>query len=68
QRWLNWMADAGSLVAGRGKDAVIALCGRGVGPRTAGRLLAKNSTGEELLQDVLAAERKYVQTRKFWKG
>ncbi|HLD78528.1 MAG TPA: hypothetical protein VJB16_05875, partial [archaeon] len=67
QRWLNWMADAGSLVASRGKDAVVALAGRGVGPRTAGRLLAK-SAGDDLLQAILEAERKYVQTKKFWKG
>lgn len=68
QKWANWMADAGSLVAGRGRDAAIALCGRGVGPRTTGRILAKGNTGDELLRDILDAERKYTQTKKFWKG
>ncbi len=68
QKWVNWMMDSGSLVAGRGKDAVIALCGRGVGPRTAGRILAKNTAGDDLLRAILEAERKYTQTKKFWKG
>jgi ATP-dependent Lhr-like helicase len=56
-----------NLVMANGKKAVMALVGRGVGPDTAARILAKNSMDEEeLLRDILAAEVNYARTKRFW--
>ena len=50
-----------------GKKACICLAARGVGPETTIRILAKYHSGEEdLLRDILAAERLYLRTKKFW--
>jgi ATP-dependent helicase Lhr and Lhr-like helicase len=55
------------LVATYGKLAVLALQGRGVGPDTASRILAKMRDEEiDFLRDVLAAEIHYARTRSFW--
>ncbi len=59
--------DTASHVIGSGKNAVIALAGRGVGPKTAGRILAKMVSGDGLLKEVLKAEREYAKGRKFWR-
>jgi ATP-dependent Lhr-like helicase len=61
------MSDSASLVMGSGKDAVIALAGRGVGTATAGRILAKQPQGDELFHEILKEEIKYSKNRQFWK-
>jgi ATP-dependent Lhr-like helicase len=44
------------------------LAGRGVGPQTAKRILAKyHKTDDDLLKDVLQAERDFIRTKKYWK-
>jgi len=49
------------------KDAAIVLAGRGIGPSTARRILAKpHETKDDLLRDILEAERDFVRTRKYW--
>lgn len=56
-----------NLVLAHGKKAVITLVGRGVGPDTAARILAKDTGDEEeLLRDILAAEITYARTKRFW--
>lgn len=56
-----------ALVAAHGRPALLALAARGVGPDTAGRVLARQPAGEEeLLKDLLAAEVLYARTRRFW--
>jgi len=64
---LKHMSDTSSLVMASGKDAAIALAGRGVGPRTASRILNKLHDTESLMREVLKAERKYTQTKRFWR-
>lgn len=55
------------LMLAYGKKAALALSARGVGPQTASRVLAKMHTEEEdLLRDILEAERTYARTRRFW--
>ncbi|MBU7030983.1 MAG: DEAD/DEAH box helicase [Theionarchaea archaeon] len=55
------------LMLAYGKDAALALSGRGLGPQTASRVLAKMHTSEEeLLRGILEAERTYARTRRFW--
>ncbi len=48
--------------------AVKALAGRGVGPQTAKRILAKyHKTEDDLFRDILEAERNFIKTKKYWK-
>ncbi len=55
------------LLATFGANALLALAARGVGPDTARRLLARPyRSPEELLTELLKAERKYARTRAFW--
>ncbi len=49
------------------KGAVIMLAGRGVGPHTAKKILRKyHENYEDLLKDVLDAERQFMKTKKYW--
>jgi ATP-dependent Lhr-like helicase len=56
-----------SLVQNKGKEAIIILSGRGVGPATATRILRRvHRKEEDLYIDILKAEREYARTRLFW--
>jgi ATP-dependent Lhr-like helicase len=67
-RHLDYMLNTASLVASSGRMAAVALAGRGVGPATAGRILSKMIKKEDdLLQEILKAERNYAKTKRFWK-
>lgn len=56
-----------SLVREYGKSAVVVLAGRGVGPRTAGRILGKMFTDEyDMFREVLKAEVNFARTSQFW--
>ncbi|HLD83902.1 MAG TPA: DEAD/DEAH box helicase [archaeon] len=56
------------LVIVYGKKAVEAMAGRGVGPETAARILAKLHTSRSgLYKDVLEAEKTFVRTSKYWR-
>ncbi|MFW5956962.1 MAG: DEAD/DEAH box helicase [Natronomonas sp.] len=58
---------AASLVQSHGKEAVIALAARGVGPQTAARIINKHREREEdFYRDILVAERRYARTKSFW--
>lgn len=62
QAWLS-----ASLVQTKGKEAVVVMSGRGVGPATATRILRRlHRTQEDLYVDILKAEREYARTRLFW--
>ncbi len=62
QAWLS-----ASLVQTKGKEAIIVLSGRGVGPATARRILRRlHRTEDDLYVDILKAEREYARTRLFW--
>ncbi len=61
------LQTSASLVASHGRLALLALAARGVGPDTAGRLLARQPRDEEeLLKEILACEVLYARTRRFW--
>jgi ATP-dependent Lhr-like helicase len=64
---LDYMLKTASMVASSGRDAAVALTGRGVGPATAGRILSKMLEGDDLLMEILKAERNYAKTKRFWK-
>jgi ATP-dependent Lhr-like helicase len=56
-----------NLVLGHGKKAILAMRARGVGPKTAARILAMHyETEEEFLREILSAEIIYARTRRFW--
>jgi ATP-dependent Lhr-like helicase len=56
------------LIAASGADAVKVLAGRGIGPKTASRILSRRSEGDELFREILRAERQFTKTRRFWSG
>src|SRR3989338_4273739 len=56
------------LVIVYGKKAVEAMAGRGVGPETAARILARlHVKRSDLYKDVLEAEKTFVRTSKYWR-
>jgi len=56
-----------SLVQSHGKQAVIALAARGVGPHNAARIINKLREDEdEFYRDILQQEREYARTQSFW--
>ena len=58
---------AASLVQSHGKQAVIALAARGVGPHNAARIINKLRENEdEFYRDILSREREYARTKSFW--
>jgi ATP-dependent helicase Lhr and Lhr-like helicase len=59
--------NAANLVQSHGKQAVIALAARGVGPQNAARIIAKLREDEDdFYRDILARERQYARTQAFW--
>jgi len=56
------------LVMVYGKKCIMVLAGRGIGPETAARILARlHPTQEKLLRDVLEAEKTFARTSIYWK-
>jgi ATP-dependent Lhr-like helicase len=55
------------LVSRYGKKALLVLAGRGVGARTASRILRPGLTERlEILKEIAKAEKEYAKTRPFW--
>jgi len=64
---LERIRRSADLVIVYGKKACIALAGRGVGPQTASRILARMHKDEErFYKDILNAEREFIKNKKFW--
>ena len=58
---------AANLVQSHGKQAVIALAARGVGPHNAARIISRFRDEEmEFYRDLLKQEREYARTQSFW--
>jgi len=66
-KYLNEMNDSASLILAHGKDAILALAGRGVGVKTSARILRKGLKDKELLKEILEAEKQFARTKRFWK-
>ncbi len=67
QRDMERLTDSAALVVASGHEALKVLAARGIGTRTAARILARRNTGDSLYEDMLRAERQYVRTRGFWR-
>ena len=64
---LQRLATSANLLLDHGERALLALAARGVGPDTAGRVLAKQSEGHDaFLRAIMEAEITYARTRQFW--
>ncbi len=56
-----------SLVQSHGKQAVVALAARGVGPHNAARIINRLREDEDdFYRDILEREREYARTQSFW--
>lgn len=67
ERLVQRAYKSANLVQSHGKEAVIALAGRGVGPQTAARIIGKLRKNEaDFYRDILSAERQYARTQSFW--
>ncbi|WP_318569652.1 DEAD/DEAH box helicase [Salinigranum marinum] len=56
-----------SLVQAHGKQALIAMAARGVGPHNAARIISKLRENEDdFYRDILEQERQYARTQSFW--
>lgn len=61
------LSTSANLFADHGERALLALAARGVGPETAGRIIAKQSEGHDaFLRAIMEAEITYARTRQFW--
>jgi len=59
--------NAAALILASGKRALIVLAARGVGPKTASRILAYQfRDDDDFYRAILQAERLYARTRQFW--
>jgi len=66
RKWLTAWKSA-SLIQNYGLFAAITMAGRGVGPRVAARILRKPyESDDDLILEILRAEREYARTRLFW--
>ena len=74
QKKLEKLRRSADAIVVYGKFGAIALAGRGVGPQTAMRVMAKamaagkgkNISEDELYKEILNAEREFIRTKKFW--
>ncbi len=63
------MEHVSDLVLTYGREFIKALAGRGVGPKTAIRILAQQKEGEEeFYEAILEKEKEYTRTKKYWSG
>ncbi|NYT15752.1 MAG: DEAD/DEAH box helicase [Methanomassiliicoccales archaeon] len=66
-REVRRMYKNANLVKENGRQALLALAGRGIGPDAAARILSGFYDNEdEFLRDILSAEINYARTKRFW--
>jgi ATP-dependent Lhr-like helicase len=67
QKELQKLTTSANLFLDHGERALLALAARGVGPETAGRIIARQSDGHDaFLRAIMEAEINYAKTRQFW--
>ncbi len=67
-RFLKRARQSAGLIHSYEKRALMALNARGVGPRTASRILDLNLNDDDFFREILRAEKEFVRTSRFWKG
>jgi ATP-dependent Lhr-like helicase len=59
--------QSANLVQSHGKQAIVALAARGVGPHNAARIISKLRENEEdFYRDIISQEKQYARTKSFW--
>lgn len=66
KRMVERLLESSYLVVASGADAVKVLAARGIGPKVASRILSKMNKNDDLLRDILEAERQFIRTKKYW--
>ena len=66
RRRMRRVINNASLVSAYGRRAVVALAARGLGPAAAARVLRRQREDDDFYRDILAEEKKYSRTQKFW--
>ncbi len=65
---LEKLKRTADLIIVHGKKAITALAARGIGARTASRILARMHASErEFLKDIYKAEKEFMRTRRYWR-
>lgn len=63
----NALSKSAHLVRERGKDALMVLAGRGIGPETASRLLSvRYLNDDDLIQNIIRSENDFSKNRRYW--
>jgi len=64
---MKWLVKSADIIFYHGHRGAMVLAGRGIGPDSANRILAKYHRDEwDLLRDILEAEINYAKNRRFW--
>ena len=67
RKMLAKFEETAELFINFGSKSVFVMAGYGIGPATAKRILSKSwENDEEMLKDIIAAERQFISTRIFW--
>jgi ATP-dependent Lhr-like helicase len=67
KRILRRVEESASLFLNYGKQACLVMAAYGIGPRIARRILGRIYASEEdLLREIIEAERTFIKTRRFW--
>jgi len=66
RRRIKRVIQNASLVSAHGRRAVVALAARGLGPAAAARVLRRQREEEGFYRDILAEEKKFSRTQRFW--
>ena len=63
----NALSKSAHLVKERGRDALMVLAGRGIGPETASRLLSvRYLNDDDLIQNIIRSENDFSKNRRYW--
>ena len=65
-RALRRLQERAKVVLLYGKRGIITLTARGIGPKTAMKILREAKDENDLMMRILEAERQYFRTRRFW--
>jgi ATP-dependent Lhr-like helicase len=66
RRTAEEVRERANLLMAYGRNALLTLAARGVGAKTAKRILARSTDGHDLVKEIVQAEKTYIKTRRYW--